>query len=253
MKRAIQRRARLTAAIERTAIREVAEAVAHIGDRIAARVAAGSDWLPALAQAATVLRARLEISMRRAAIAGANDVTADLPKSSTARLETKAKPQQAYVPPFVLSWVRRHSVRQVERIRKTTAKTIRRQIIAGVQAGWSTDKIAAAIKKATRGNIGLTRAKRIARTEVHTAFERGSYEQALEMKRLGVDLETSWGATEDQRTRPDHAEADGQTVDIGKPFIVGGERLRFPGDPRGSAKQVINCRCTALYYPKGTR
>ncbi len=33
---------------------------------------------------------------------------------------------------------------------------------------------------------------------------------------------------------------------MGQPFIVGGEQLQYPGDPAGSAWNVISCRCTQL-------
>ena len=37
---------------------------------------------------------------------------------------------------------------------------------------------------------------------------------------------------------------DTQIVDLSEDFDVGGEHLSAPGDPRGSAGSVINCRCT---------
>ncbi len=51
----------------------------------------------------------------------------------------------------------------------------------------------------------------------------------------------------DSKTREDHAEADGQEVGMDEPFDVGGEQLMYPGDPAGSAGNVINCRCTVIY------
>jgi hypothetical protein len=30
-------------------------------------------------------------------------------------------------------------------------------------------------------------------------------------------------------------------------FDVGGEKLKYPGDPRGSAGNVIQCRCAVVY------
>jgi len=30
---------------------------------------------------------------------------------------------------------------------------------------------------------------------------------------------------------------------------VGGERLMYPGDPSGSAENVINCRCAVGHIP----
>ena len=55
-----------------------------------------------------------------------------------------------------------------------------------------------------------------------------------------------WLATGDNRVRPTHKSASGQTVGITESFDVGGSEMRFPGDPRGSAKETINCRCTVL-------
>lgn len=56
----------------------------------------------------------------------------------------------------------------------------------------------------------------------------------------------AWLSTSDQRTRPDHVEADGQRTLLTSPFIVGGAQLQYPGDPRGPANQTIMCRCTLL-------
>jgi hypothetical protein len=58
-------------------------------------------------------------------------------------------------------------------------------------------------------------------------------------------------STLDNRTREDHAAADGQRVPVGEPFIVGGESLEFPGDPAGSPEQVINCRCSTVLVRPG--
>lgn len=235
-------------AIERTAVREVAAVIRKAGEAIAARVAHGASWSEPINRFGLALEKVLIAALTRGAVAGAEDV-----KRSVPRPERKAAPQPGYVDAFVLSWIKRHAAKRVQQVSKTTAKAIRRQIIDGAKRGWSSDRIAKAIREATSGQIGKTRAARIARTETHTAFERGSYEQAIDLKRLGLDIVTEWGATEDDRTRPDHAAADGQVVDLGKTFTVGNEAMRFPGDPRASARQVVNCRCTALYYPKGTR
>ena len=57
-----------------------------------------------------------------------------------------------------------------------------------------------------------------------------------------------WLATEDERTRPTHNEAHGQRVPLETPFVVGGAPLDYPGDPRGPDQEVINCRCTLIYF-----
>lgn len=58
-------------------------------------------------------------------------------------------------------------------------------------------------------------------------------------------------STIDRRTRLDHAEADLQRVPLSHPFLVGGEELMYPGDRNGSARNVVNCRCTTLLLRPG--
>lgn len=55
---------------------------------------------------------------------------------------------------------------------------------------------------------------------------------------------------DDGRVRPAHLVADGQEVPEGEPFIVDGELLMFPGDPKGSPENVINCRCGMEHFYK---
>ena len=57
-----------------------------------------------------------------------------------------------------------------------------------------------------------------------------------------------WVAILDARTRPDHALANGQRQPVGSPFSVGGETLRYPGDPAGSPSNTVNCRCRLFTY-----
>lgn len=54
-----------------------------------------------------------------------------------------------------------------------------------------------------------------------------------------------WIAEIDGRQREAHDEADGQIVPVDGTFLVGGEELRYPHDPRGSVGNTTNCRCIA--------
>lgn len=58
----------------------------------------------------------------------------------------------------------------------------------------------------------------------------------------------TWLSQEDERVRPTHAEADGQTVPINTPFTVGGYLLMFPCDDSlgAPAKEVVLCRCVEV-------
>ena len=58
-----------------------------------------------------------------------------------------------------------------------------------------------------------------------------------------VNLQKTWVAILDSKTRPSHAAADMQQVNVNDNFIVGGESLLMPRDPSGSAGNIINCRC----------
>ena len=62
-------------------------------------------------------------------------------------------------------------------------------------------------------------------------------------------LQKEWSTALDGRERDSHARADGQTVPFNQPFIVQGEELMEPGDRRGSASNVINCRCVPIPVP----
>ena len=50
----------------------------------------------------------------------------------------------------------------------------------------------------------------------------------------------SWIATGDNRTRESHQNVNGELVPLDKPFSHG---LMYPGDPMGSANEIVNCRC----------
>ena len=67
---------------------------------------------------------------------------------------------------------------------------------------------------------------------------------------MGIQLKQQWVATLDGRTRHEHRQADGQMVDIGKPFIVDGYEMDYPGDPKAPGYLIYNCRCTIISVDK---
>ena len=44
----------------------------------------------------------------------------------------------------------------------------------------------------------------------------------------------------------DHTAAHGEAVELKAAFEATGESLEFPGDPGGSAGNIINCRCALV-------
>ena len=42
----------------------------------------------------------------------------------------------------------------------------------------------------------------------------------------------------------------GKKVGLTEEFTVGGANMLYPGDPKGGASNLCNCRCTCAYIPK---
>lgn len=104
------------------------------------------------------------------------------------------------------------------------------------------------------------RAVVVARTETLGAMNAGRADAFTAVaEELGGDFEQMWLATNDDRTRQSHRNADGQRVPLGTPFLIGadpdlgleGVHLMRPGDPSGPAAEVIQCRCTTLLLRPG--
>jgi hypothetical protein len=100
----------------------------------------------------------------------------------------------------------------------------------------------------------MTRAETIIRTEVGRTFsisqQRRNVESNERLKVVGMTIYKYWQYTHDTRTREDHIQAGkdysvSKAIPYDEPFLVGGEELMFPLDPKGSAEQTINCRCNS--------
>lgn len=87
------------------------------------------------------------------------------------------------------------------------------------------------------------RAKVIARTETNRAWNAGSLAAAQYYQAPSISWVKVWNTDLDSHERPSHRRADGQVRGLMDTFQVGGQDLRFPGDPSGSPGNVINCRC----------
>jgi len=154
-----------------------------------------------------------------------------------------------------------YSVKQADALNVTTDNDLRalinKEILARVEAGeeFTKEEIAEAIEERYLDFIE-GRSDLIATTEVNTVAETAKYTeaQALTTSALiigGVAVRNmvrkTWHARFDTHTRIGHARASGQTVAVAMPFIVTGEPLQYPGDPNGSAGNIIRCRCFLTY------
>ena len=137
----------------------------------------------------------------------------------------------------VRNYFKIYGLQHVQMISSTTVNQIRQLINQGEVEGLGVDEIARNIVKQIP-TISRYRANAIARTETHTAANFGSQAAA---ESTGLNILKEWLAANDERTREEHSAADGQTVALNETFEVGGEDLMFPGDPSGSAENIINC------------
>lgn len=130
------------------------------------------------------------------------------------------------------------NVKDIDELRRS----VTRQFVTSIMQGEDTNKLIARIQKVTE--MKLSDIVRIARTQT-TRLENAARIDAYSVgDKMGYKMVKEWVAVGDDRTRDAHLQADGQVVDFDEAFIVDGERLMFPGDPNGSAGNIINCRCT---------
>tara|TARA_Y100000004_G_scaffold61143_1_gene68450 strand:+ start:1821 stop:2636 length:816 start_codon:yes stop_codon:yes gene_type:complete len=105
-------------------------------------------------------------------------------------------------------------------------------------------------REITNKVIPLTRSRAalIARTETHNAASYASHQYHDQVRNdLGIKMLKRWTATNDERTRSAHSQANGQTVDMDEKFTVGGTQMEYAGDPAGGAANTVNCRCVIIY------
>ena len=155
-------------------------------------------------------------------------------------------------------WFTEHTIQFAQPINATSEEIIRQLIEQGMVEGWSVPTTQKHLKTLFQqwmsGDLTTEafewldarmpefRRELIARTETMKAANATSYKL---YGYWGVE-EHEWLSTMDDRVRDAHAAANGQVVKVGMPFKVGGESLLYPGDPAGSAGNVINCRCTTI-------
>lgn len=130
--------------------------------------------------------------------------------------------------------------------------TLIQSIIKVISEGYENNISVAEITRNLQNKFGWYKAQalRIARTETTTAT---NYATVLAAESSKFILEKTWISVQDNRTRVkifDHLDMNGFKLDSDKPFFVGGENIQYPGDPKASAGNVINCRCKIAFTVK---
>ncbi len=224
----------------------------------------GAVTIPVDAQLA--LAAVLAKTWRAAVKIGATfpgDTDAD--KAALPRLEIKAG-EMTLFEQIMLDFISRFGAAQVAQILETTRQQLQALVDGGVRDGLGQEAIAKRITDAIP-SLARTRARVIARTETHNAAMHASQEVA---KAAPFPMNKRWVSVYDARTR-DFGEGDGKadafnhrimnevTVGPDELFSVprsaryggGFELMAGPGDPNGSAANLIGCRCALIYRRVG--
>jgi SPP1 gp7 family putative phage head morphogenesis protein len=129
---------------------------------------------------------------------------------------------------------------KLEDVNAFTRDSVSGSLREGLESGEGLPQLTTRIENLLGSN--RARAQRIARTQTASAVSTGRHEG---MKSAGVEFK-AWITSQDDAVRPSHRQAGSDYADgipIDQPFVVDGEALAYPGDPSGSAANIINCRC----------
>ena len=80
------------------------------------------------------------------------------------------------------------------------------------------------------------------------AFSVATQERQTQAAEILPGLKKQWRRSGKVHSRTAHDLADGQIVDVDKPFMVGGVPLMYPRDPKAPAKETINCGCVSDFH-----
>jgi len=135
------------------------------------------------------------------------------------------------------------SSQSITNVNRFTQKLVANQISSGLAVGEGLNELASRIARTLGSSRG--RAISIARTQTGGAVGSGRH---TGMKAAAVDKK-GWLTARDKNVRPAHRQAESDYaagIDLDVPFQVGGDFLMYPGDPAGSAGNIINCRCVEI-------
>lgn len=177
--------------------------------------------------------------------------TAGLLRASQVRSELREQQLKRFgrndeMTAIIMDYLQRYILdKSVRPISQTTREWVLRKIQQGINEGKGTQEIAKWIME-DPSNVKFLKyqAVRIVRTETVRATNIGAI-AAAETSPFATVKE--WISAHDNRTRHSHRLVDGQIAEMSEPFSNG---LMQPGDPKGDAKEVINCRCVIAVVAK---
>ncbi|MCE5184940.1 MAG: phage portal protein [Planctomycetaceae bacterium] len=133
----------------------------------------------------------------------------------------------------------------ITKVNENTQKWVSGQLREGLEAQEGLKELTDRLASEAAGAFGRGRAGTIARTQTSGAVSSGRF---AGLEEAGVEKK-GWLTSRDKDVRPEHRQAERQYADgipMNQPFVVGGQKLMYPGDPNGSAAMVSNCRCLLI-------
>lgn len=147
--------------------------------------------------------------------------------------------------PRLLDAIKSFQIDKIRDISTTLASRISTELAQaaiGVQSPWE-----AATKIAAEMETPKPRALMIVRTELGTVYSEAGQQRMEQAVKAGVKgLEKMWRRSGKLHPRLTHELADGQIVEVDKPFVVGGIEIPKPRDPSIPAGERINCGCQSV-------
>jgi len=151
---------------------------------------------------------------------------------------------------FVQTFISNHALDHARKITDATKTKLTRVMREGAAEGLGSNQIARNMRDVYErweddDELDVSRANKIARTEVHSSSQYGHYAGAKQAEdELGIVQSKKWLDSGDDRVRESHDEVHGETLKLDQYYSNG---LLYPGDPGGEAKEIINCRCTEMH------
>jgi hypothetical protein len=134
---------------------------------------------------------------------------------------------------------------EIQGVGGTVRDQLNTQLKAAYEKGEGMDDISDRVRGVFT-SLSKGEADRVARTETGLAFNFARHEAGAA---AGVKYK-SWLSSHGPNVRPEHEEAEERysenPIPLEEPFQVAGEELMHPGDPSGSAGNVINCQCIEI-------
>lgn len=150
----------------------------------------------------------------------------------------------------LLEYFRIYGGRQIKTLTKTATKAVIIELRKGAKLGETEAQMRdRLLKRVNRKDFYSWQATRIARTETTVAMNNA---QDLAMISSGAEMDKIWITRMDGRERESHNVANKQKVTQKGLFLVGGSKMKFPGDRTNGAKAdlIIGCRCRTQYVAK---